>query len=195
MRHAMALIVAAGIAATAACGDSSPSSPSAGSGTLNVRLTDAPFDDARAVLVTFSEVSAHLADAAENSWSTLPFADGGSTRTCDLKKLQGAREDVLGVGQLTAGHYTQIRLTVASARLYFDAASAGPACAPAITAPAGSNATVEVSSGQLRLNRQFTIPEGGATTMLLDFDGGASIHETGNGRFRMTPVIAVVSVQ
>jgi hypothetical protein len=195
MRHVTALFLAAAVAAVTACGNSSPSSPSGSGGTLNVRLTDAPFDDARAVLVTFSEVSAHRADTPDSAWSTLPFADGGTMRTCDLKKLQNAREDILGVGSLTAGHYTQVRLTVASARLYFDNESAGPACAAFIPAPNGNSATVEVSSGQVRLSRQFTIAEGGATTMLLDFDGGASIHETGNGRFRMTPVITVVSVQ
>jgi len=194
MRLLTALILAAGIA-TAACSDSSPSSPTGPGGMLNVRLTDAPFDEARAVLVTFSEVSVHRADAPESSWSTLAFADGGATRTCDLKKLQNAREDVLGVGSLTAGHYTQIRLTVASARLYFTSESTGPACASSIPAPAGTSAPVDVPSGQVRLNRQFTIPEGGAVTMLLDFDGGASIREQGNGQFRMTPVIAVVSVQ
>jgi hypothetical protein len=31
--------------------------------------------------------------------------------------------------------------------------------------------------------------------MLIDFDGDRSVVETGNGRFRMTPVIGVVSVQ
>ena len=195
MRYVTAMILAAGVAATAACGNSSPSSPSGTGGTLNVRITDAPFDDARAVLVTFSEVSAHRADTPDSSWATLPFAGGGGARTCDLKKLQNAREDVLGVGSLAAGQYTMIRLTVSSARLYFANESTGPACAPTIPEPGGTSAAVEVSSGQLRLNRQFTITEGGATTMLLDFDGGASIHQQGNGVYRMTPVIAVVSVQ
>ena len=121
--------------------------------------------------------------------------DGGTTRTCDLKKLQGAREDILGVGPLAAGHYTQVRLTVAAAKLYFDHESPGPACATTVPAPVGNSAPVEVSSGQVKLNRQFVVSDGGATTMLIDFDGGASVHELGNGRFRMTPVIAVVAVQ
>jgi hypothetical protein len=47
----------------------------------------------------------------------------------------------------------------------------------------------------VKLNRQFDVPAGGATTILLDFDGDRSIHETGNGRYMMRPVIAVVSVQ
>jgi hypothetical protein len=112
-----------------------------------------------------------------------------------LKKLQNANEDLLGVGALAAGHYTQVRLVVSAARLYFDNESTGPACAAAIAAPAGDSATLAISSGEVKLNRQFTVPEGGATTMLLDFDGGGSIHETGNGAYRMTPVIGIVSVQ
>jgi hypothetical protein len=194
MRARIAISVAAVVGVLSACGGPG-TGPSGPSGTLNLRITDAPFDDARALLVTFSEVSAHRADSAEDSWSRLPFADGGAARTCDLKKLQNANEDILGVCTLTAGHYTQVRLVVSGATLYFDNESAGPACAPAIVAPAGASASLAIPSGVVRLNRQFTIPEGGATTMLLDFDGGRSVHQTGNGTYRMTPVIGVVSVQ
>jgi hypothetical protein len=54
---------------------------------------------------------------------------------------------------------------------------------------------VEIPSGEVRLNRPFDVGEGGAMTMLIDFDGDKSVTDTGNGRFRMTPVIGVVSVQ
>lgn len=192
MRAGIAVCIAA--AALSACG-SSTNGPSGQNGTLNVRITDAPFDEARAVLVTFSEVSVHQADAAEDSWIRLPFADSGSTRTCDLKKLQNGNEDVLGTGPLAPGHYTQVRLRVTGARVYFDNASVGPACAAAVPEPAGSSEAVEIASGEVKLVRQFTVPEGRAATMLLDFDGGGSIHRAGNGAFRMTPVIAVVSVE
>ena len=114
---------------TLACSDS-PSSPSGNSATFNLRLTDSPFSNAQAVLVTFSEVTAHRSDS---DWSTLPFAGAASSRTCDLKKLENS-EDVLGTGPLPAGSYTQVRLVVQSARLYFDSPSAGPACASTITA-------------------------------------------------------------
>ena len=64
----------------------------------------------------------------------------------------------------------------------------------------------EILSGTVKLNRQFTVAAGGATTMLLDFDGDRSIKRTGGGNgngngggataaYTMTPVIAVVSVQ
>jgi hypothetical protein len=47
----------------------------------------------------------------------------------------------------------------------------------------------------VRLNRQFELTSTAATTMLLDFDGDRSVRETGNGRYMMTPVIGIVSVQ
>jgi hypothetical protein len=47
----------------------------------------------------------------------------------------------------------------------------------------------------VRLNREFDLTSTTATTILLDFDGDQSVRETGNGRFMMTPVIAIVSVQ
>jgi hypothetical protein len=177
---------------------------SSSAGALSIYLTDSPFSDAKALLVTFSEVSVHNATTGE--WTTLPFA-GGSSRTCDLKKLNGPT-DVLGVGSLPAGKYTQVRLNVASAAIYFDNASTGAACAAQITEPAGKNAPVEIPSGEVKLNNEFTVATTG-TTMLLDFDGDQSVRQTGGGngngngngngtttaKFMMTPVIRVVSVQ
>jgi hypothetical protein len=179
-------------ALAAACGDS-PSSPSGRGGSLRLMMTDSPFSDAKAVLVTFSEVSVHRSEG--DSWTRLPFADGAGLRTCDLKKLESGAEDVLGVGDLAPGHYTQIRLTVSSARLYFDNAAAGTGCASAIAAPAGRDAQLEIPSGEVKLNREFEITSSEARTILLDFDGDRSIRETGNGRYMMSPVIGVVSVK
>jgi len=192
MRYLFAFACVA-VLASSACGNSNPSGPSNGTGTLNMRLTDSPFSDAKAVLVTFSEVSAHREDA---EWAKVPFADVAATgRTCDLKKLQGPI-DILGSGPLTAGHYTQIRLMVASATIYFENPSAdGPACATTIAAPAGRSANLEIPSGEVKLNRGFDLAADATTTIVLDFDGDKSIHETGNGRFMMSPVIGVKSVQ
>lgn len=172
----------------------------AGTGVLSVRLTDSPFSDAEAVLGTFSEVSVHR---AETGWETLPLAGAAGERTCDLKQLMGP-VDVLGVAPLPAGHYTQIRLTVESATIFLENPAAGGPCAPLIAAPAGDSASVKVASGTIKLNREFTLASGGATTITLDFDGDKSIKQTGSGNGRgrgagngyiMTPVIAVQSVQ
>ncbi|HTI38907.1 MAG TPA: DUF4382 domain-containing protein [Vicinamibacterales bacterium] len=185
---------------TSGGGSGGTSNPSPSSASLSVRITDSPFSDAKAVLVTFSSVSVHLADG--DSWQTIPFTSG-SSRTCDLKKLQGPT-DVLGVGSLASGHYTQIRLVVSAASIYFDNASSGGACAGSIAAPAGKNASVTIPSGEVKLNHEFTV-SGSAMTMVLDFDGDHSIKATGGGngngngnsstKYMMTPVIRVASVQ
>ena len=191
IRVACALFVGVAVTAAGACG-SSPTAPSGAAGTLNLMITDSPYGDAKSLLVTFSEVTAHRSEVGGSN--RLPFAGGASSRTCDLKKLVGA-QDVLGVGGLDAGHYTMLRLVVSSAVLYFDNAATGPACAPAITAPAGRSATVEIPSGEVKLNREFEMTSTAATTIVVDFDGEKSVHETGNGRFQMTPVISIVTVR
>jgi hypothetical protein len=58
----------------AAC--SGPSGPSGPTGSLTVNLKDGPYADAEAMLVTFSAVSAHHADA---EWQPLTFAGGAAT--------------------------------------------------------------------------------------------------------------------
>jgi hypothetical protein len=228
----IAFLVTASIAA--ACGDSgkTPAGPTqamsrddsgapagnqpglipAGSGTLTVRMKDSPFGDAKAVLVTFKEVSVHRSGA---DWETVALTGGAAGRTCDLKQLQNAT-DVLGVGTLAAGQYTQVRLTVERAALYFDSAAVAGPCGNSATfaVPAGLSASLKIPSGTIKLNREFTVPDRGATTMLLDFDGDKSIKQTGGGNgnangngngngngassareYMMTPVIHVVSVE
>jgi hypothetical protein len=211
MRPAMAGFVVT-LLLTGACGSSSSTTaptgadgaarsappPSTGISSLTVMLKDSPFSDAKALLVTFSEVNVH---SSGGGWVTVPFAGGASSRTCDLKKLETA-QDILGVGPLAAGHYTQLRLVVSSAAIYLQNASSGPACAPAIPTPAGTNAPVDIPSGELKLNREFDLTSSGGTTILLDFDGDRSVKLTGNdnghgnggGKYIMTPVIEIVSV-
>jgi hypothetical protein len=194
MRVVTALVIAAALAAAAACGGS-PTSPSAGgSSSLSIMLKDSPYSDAKSLLVTFSDVSVHRSDQADDTWTKVAFSGSATTRTCDLKKLQDA-QDILGVGSLAAGHYTQIRVTVTSATLYFENAAGGGACATTIAAPTGRSASVDVPSGEVKLNREFDVKDGAGTTMVLDFDGDRSVHDTGSGRFLMSPVISVASVQ
>ncbi len=153
------IAVLAILAATGAvgCGGDSMTSPS-GSGRLSLMIKDSPYSDARALLVTFSEVTAHR--DGEGGFTRLPFGDTTATsRTCDLKKLVD-RQDLLGVGPLPEGHYTMVRLVVSSATLYFDNPSDGPACGTAITAPIGRSASVEIPSGEVKLNRPFDVAEG-----------------------------------
>jgi hypothetical protein len=171
------------------CGDSTMTAPSTPS-TLNIMLKDAPFADAKAVFVTFSEVSVR---ASGGDFTTLPFANNLSTRTCDLKQLVTA-QDLLGSGSMTTGHYTQIRLVVASATLYFDNAAPGPPCGAVLPMPSGRNASATIPSGEVRLNQEFDVSSTKATTILVDFDGGRSLALSGSGTYMLLPVVSVVSV-
>jgi len=196
MRSTSVLAAAGLLIMTVACGGgSSPTSPSDGSGTggagtFNVRITDSPYGSAKAVLVTFSEVAAHK----NGDWTRLPFP-GGSTRTCDLKKLQNAAQDLLGGGPISPATYTMVRLVVQSAKIYFDnsAQSATP-CAPSIAEPAGASALMNIPSGEVRLNGSFNLTSSAATTVVLDYDGESSIIQNGSS-YTMQPVIRIVSIQ
>ena len=192
-RLTVILTVTVGAAiALVACG--SPSSPS-GSGTLRVMITDSPYSDASAVHVTFKELQIH---PVEGEWVPVDFAGAPATesRTCNLKKLEGPF-DVLGADALTAGRYTQVRLVVSEAFLYFGGVETGePACATTLAPPTGftSSASLEIPSGEVKLNREFEVVADGITTIDLDFDGDRSITLTGSNRYRMTPVIAIKGV-
>lgn len=188
----LALLVAA--VTCASCGDSAVSPSATGTGTLNLFLTESPpLSDVKAFLVTFSEVTANRV-AGETGSARIPFGDATSImRTCDLKRLENA-QDLLGVGALPAGPYTELRVVVAGAALYFDNASTGPACDRIIQAPAGRRSVVQVPSGEVRVSQDFDIVAGTNAVIVLNLDGQKSVIDMGNGQYRMTPVIGVVSV-
>lgn len=195
MRSTSVLAAAGLLLMTVACGGgSTPTSPSdpsgGGAGSFNVRITDSPYGSAKAVLVTFSDVSVHR----DGNWTKLPFLNG-STRTCDLKKLQNSAQDLLGGGTIGPGTYTMIRLIVQSARIYFDnsAVSSTP-CAASIDPPAGASSPLTIPSGEVKLNGSFNLTSTAATTVLLDFDGESSIIQNGSN-YTMQPVVRIVSIQ
>jgi len=183
LRLSAAILLGLGLAAC----DNDQTGPSS---TVTVRITDSPFSDAQAVLVTFSELSARRSGQGE--FTRIPFSPESATRTCDLKRLQDV-EDVLGAGSLAEGHYTQIRVTVTAATLYFDAASSsGSPCAASITPPSGASAAIEIPTSQVTIDHEFDVANNDATTITLDFEGEPSIHPSGSGSFVLTPVISVV---
>jgi hypothetical protein len=166
LRPTVVLTVILGVA----CG--SPTGPSQ-SGNLRLMITDSPYGDASAVHVTFKELQVHPAYGGD--WMPMDFAGvpGSASRVCNLKKLEGP-VDILGADSLTAGRYGQVRLVVAEAVIYFGGtATAEPACAATLAPPAGSTsrASLEIPSGEVKLNRQFELVANGTTTIDLDFEG------------------------
>lgn len=107
-----------------------------GTGHVTTNLTDAPTDEYSKVLVTISEVEAHISgdvdieddeddgdddDGDDDDGGEVDGEDGwvelaDDTREYDLLALQGDATEVMGDEGLPAGKYTQIRLIVDSAK-------------------------------------------------------------------------------
>jgi hypothetical protein len=192
------VLAGVGILITIGCGGGSETAPSGttggssgAGGTMNVRITDNPFGSARAVLVTFNEVAAR--DSGGN-WHKLPL-NGGATRTCDLKKLQNMNQDLLASGPLSPGSYTHIRMTVQSAKLFFDNGSTSPTpCATTIAEPAGAVFPLNLTPPTGEVNGVYTITTDGSLNVLIDFDADASIKDQGGQRYDLIPTLRLLSV-
>jgi hypothetical protein len=65
-----------------------------------------------------------------------------------------------------------------------------------LAAPGGTGVTteaLEIPSGEVKFVHPFELAANGITTIELDFDGDQSVRQTGNGRYRMTPVIKILA--
>jgi hypothetical protein len=168
-------------------------------GSIEVRVTDAPPNqDVTSVMVTVTSVQIHLAGNSASptttqsststttttatSTSTITTTDSDSgwitlnlsgPSTFDLLKVQGL-EQVLAVGDLAPGQYTQIRMAVSKIQ---------------VAISGGSLQEATIPSGDLKFVQPFNVVAGKATVILFDFDAAHSINITGNGKIIFKPVI------
>lgn len=203
-----ALLFASLFLVTALAGCTFPGDDGDGTGSASIYVKDAPTDEFSEIHVVFTEVRVHRAEAEHSGASTSDSMgdnetmddsmdgmddnetddDGGDWVTVfenetgvdvDLLNTSGARAAFLGEADLTAGRYTQIRITVEEAY--------------GIDADGGRH-DFAVSSGTLKVVRSFDVESGQETRIVLDFDLDRSLHETGHGDWRMTPVIGKTHV-
>lgn len=169
------------IAATATKGVTVTSSGSSGSkSSFSLRLTDAPVDDATAVVMQF--VAVQLIQANGN-WSKYTF---DSPQMIDLLQLQGTRTaDLLANMEIPAGDYNEIILFVdASPMTNYIVVSGTP---KELKIPGGSTAG-------LKLKGNFTISATRAAALVIDFDLRQSIKVAGkSGRYTFKPVLRLVN--
>ena len=116
-------------------------------GTLIVKVTDAPVPDLRHLNLTINkvEVSNETGD-----WNTLPIT--GGSLYFDLLQLQNVTRD-LSIGSIPVGNYTRIRLQIVSANA---------------TLADGSNITLNVPSGHIDIQVHFEIKFGKTTNLIID---------------------------
>jgi len=163
-------------------------------GTLGVSMTDAPACGFDAVNVTVSKMRVHQSDnASENAagWTDITL---NPPRKINLLNLNDPTQpnlalDSLGETPLAAGHYTQLRLVLVPN-------SGGPPFANSVVLSGiPGEIALDTPSGMqsgIKLIHQFTVGSGQRVDLLLDFDACKSIVQTGNGTYKLKPVIKVI---
>ena len=112
-------------------------------------------------------------------------------RRIDLLDLTNGVMEELGTTQLAAGHYSQIRLVLAS-----NTGTGTSSVANAVQPTGGDLVPLDTPSGQqsgLKLQAHFDVAAGQTADILLDFDACKSIVKAGNsGKYNLKPVLSVV---
>jgi class 3 adenylate cyclase len=174
--------------AAVACGDS-PTSPSEG-GRLIVRLSGSSISAGQALLVTFARVRAVTTSGAGVA---VPFPNGASQFTCDLKKLQSSDGEI-ALGTLVPGDYAGLELQIQSATLYLDNSISEAACGASLRTPSGRAAVMAVAPSDVPLSSRFTVTDNGDTTMRIGLNTEQSVRLNGNGSYTFAPTMSVLSV-
>lgn len=148
-----------GICLAAALGSCGGGEDSAGTGTLNLAVTDAPIDGATHVVVKFTAVELKPVNGDPVSYDISP------DRSVDLLALAGGGSAAL-LDDLTvpAGNYEWMRLLISAQQNVMDSY---------IELSDGTQHPLFVPSGGetgLKLIRGFTIAAGGRTNFVADFD-------------------------
>jgi hypothetical protein len=163
------------------------------SGNLALGLTDATTDEYKAVYVTISEVQVHMAG---ETWKVV----GAPNKTYNLLELiNGVREE-LGVTELDAGGYTQMRLIIGKtpdnginilseqhpyANYVIDLNDE----VHELKVPSGYRTGVKIVQG-------FTIINNQTTELILDFNASQSVVKAGkSGNWLLKPTIKVLNTQ
>jgi hypothetical protein len=177
-------------------------------GRIEVRVTDAPpREEVTGILVTVAEnsVQVHKAVAeqeqeqeqigegeqnqnqeqeqqqeqqGEGVWLPLNMLEGAEQ--FDLLEIKGL-EEVLAVGELEPGKYTQIRITVGSVEVKFGDDE--------------EYQEAELTGGELKFVRPFDVVADETTILLLDFDAEKSVNDTGQGEVHVKPVVKLTIQQ
>jgi Domain of unknown function (DUF4382) len=150
-----------------------------GTGTMRVRMTDAPAA-VEAVNLVVIEVTARTEDASGvdslSGWQTL----NATAKTYNLMDLQNGVFTTIAEAQVPAGTYTEVRLKLGAGSTIVVDGQTYP-----LTVPSG------MQSG-LKLKGSFVVPSGGISDIALDFDASRSIVLTGSGTYILKPVIQVL---
>ena len=180
-------------------GGGGSSSGGGGVGTLSLSLSDASTDRYKAVYVTITDIQVHQPGGNENnpnSWYSVDMP--ASPMTVNLLDLvNGVRED-LGLVDLEAGAYTQMRLIIGQTPERNGAINILSQAHPyanyvidlnddyhELKVPSGSQSGYKIVGG-------FDINANSTTELILDFDANRSVVEAGNsGQWLLKPTVKI----
>jgi hypothetical protein len=146
-----------------------------GAGSASIYVKDAVTDDFDEVHVVFTEVRVHA--AGNDSWMLVWQNQTGAD--VDLLAASGDLAVFLGEAELAAGRYTQVRINATEAYGIKD----------------NETIPITLTNPSLKVVRSFEIEDGEETRIVLDFDLEQSLHQQGQGGWRMTPVIGKTFVE
>jgi hypothetical protein len=169
---------------------------STGTGTVSVGLTDSSTDQYQAVYVTVSEIQVNQSadgEETESSWVTI----GTPNQTYNLLDLVNGVRETLGLADVQAGHYTQMRLILGDTPDgSINILSQAHPFANYVIDLAGTVHELTVPSGMqtgIKIVQGFDISASETTELVLDFDAGESVVIAGNsGRYLLKPTIRVL---
>lgn len=158
-------------------------------GQLRVTMTDAPADydavyvDVQRVLV-HKNASVEPDTSGEGStgdagWITL---SDDPTRV-DLLTLRNGNEITLGETELETGTYSQLRLILGSGNEVV------------VNGQSHSLQTPSAQQTGIKLNINADIEDGETYSLLVDFDAGRSVVETGSGNYLLKPVLRAANLE
>jgi hypothetical protein len=164
-------------------------------GRLSLSLTDASTDVYAAVYITIKEVAVHAEDDMEDSWTVVATPN----KTINLLSLVNGVREQLALADLTAGHYTQLRLMIGDTK---DngvniLSEAHYSANYVIDADGHQYHDMKVPSGfqtGVKIVQGFDIDESRTTELLLDFDASRSVVVAGkSGKYLLKPTIQMLS--
>jgi hypothetical protein len=157
-------------------------------GYLSLDVTDAPVDEADAVVIHFDAVTVQPEDGERQTYSVKDPVTGQSGRSIDLLQLAGGESvALLDSQQLTAGQYSWVRLDVdLDPTLSFIE----------ILGQRHELRCTSCNNNGLKLNRSFNIPVEGIVAFTIDFDLRSSITDPQSGtHYILRPTLRIVDTE
>jgi len=150
-------LVVLAVMALSACGGSSDSSLSIGTGTLNIAVTDAPVDGVTEVWVEFDAVTLKPKNGPQ-----IEYRFDESPELINLRALTDGKFEILFKEQVPAGEYVWMKLDVnAEFDNVFDSY---------VTEDGGGQVELRIPSDRLKLGNAFTITQDKESAFVIEWN-------------------------